>query len=83
MENQLKDMKTNVSSVTFGSKKIFKSQYKINTFKNDHQLWLKKWKQSRNNQMTISGRKDSSSGNLFLDTIARTRSFISKHPQVS
>jgi hypothetical protein len=52
--------------VTFGSKKIFKSQYTINTFKNDHQLWLKKCKQSRYNQMTISGRKDSGSGNFVF-----------------
>jgi IS605 OrfB family transposase len=65
-ENQLKDMKTNVSSVTFGSKKLFKSQYTLNTLKNDHLLWLKKWEQSRYNQMTISGRKDSSSGNFVF-----------------
>jgi hypothetical protein len=51
-ENQLKDMKTNVSSVTFGSKKLFKSQNTVNTFKNDHLLWLKNWEQSRYNQMT-------------------------------
>ncbi|MCQ6278614.1 IS200/IS605 family accessory protein TnpB-related protein [Bacillus sp. EB600] len=65
-EKQLKKLKTDIRSVVFGSKKLFKSQYTKNEFKDNHQLWVKKWEHARYNQMTISGRKDSSHGNFVF-----------------
>ena len=65
-EEELKDLKTKVSSVVFGSKKLFKSQYTKDEYKNKHEEWVKKWNQSRYNQMVISGRKDSGSGNFVF-----------------
>lgn len=65
-EEELKRLKTKVSSVTFGSKKLFKSQFTIETYRNDHASWVKQWEQSRYRSMTISGRKDSASGNFVF-----------------
>ena len=55
-----------ISSVVFGSKKLFKSQYTKDEYKNNHSAWVQKWEQTRYNQMTISGRKDSGSGNFVF-----------------
>ena len=52
--------------MVFGSKKLFKSQYTKEEYKNKHREWVKKWEQSRYNQMVISGRKDSGSGNFVF-----------------
>jgi IS605 OrfB family transposase len=65
-EEELKRLKTKVSSVVFGSKKLFKFQYTKEEYQNDHSSWVQKWEQSRYNQMTISGRKDSGSGNFVF-----------------
>lgn len=65
-EQQLKQLKTGVSNVVFGSKKLFKSQFTKDEFKDNHKLWLKEWECSRYNQMTISGRKDSANGNFVF-----------------
>jgi hypothetical protein len=76
-EQQLKQLKTGVSNVVFGSKKLFKSQFTKDEFKDNHKLWLKKWERSRYNQMTISGRKDSVNGNFVFqyDTQSHLLSF--------
>ena len=65
-EEELKRLKTKISSVVFGSKKLFKSQYTKEEYKNNHSAWVQKWEQRRYNQMTISGRKDSGSGNFVF-----------------
>ena len=65
-EQELKQLKTKVSSVVFGSKKLFKSQYTKDQYKRDHTAWVKEWEKSRYNQMTISGRKDAGSGNFVF-----------------
>jgi IS605 OrfB family transposase len=76
-EDELKGLKIKVSSVVFGSKKLFKSQYTKEEYKSKHAEWVKKWGQSRYNQMVISGRKDSGSGNFVFryDTNENTLSF--------
>ena len=40
-EKELKKLKTGISSVVFGSKKLFKSQYTKDEYKENHQLWLR------------------------------------------
>ncbi|PLR75524.1 transposase [Bacillus sp. V3-13] len=76
-EQELKKLKTGITSVVFGSKKLFKSQHTVEKYKNNQQLWLKEWEHSRYNQMTISGRKDSGSGNFVFryDISERTLNF--------
>lgn len=65
-EEELKQLKTKVSSAVFGSKRLFKSQYTKDEYKNHHSSWVRKWEHSRYHQMTISGRKDSGSGNFVF-----------------
>ena len=76
-EEELKSLKMKISSVVFGSKKLFKSQYTKDEYVNDHSAWVKKWDRSRYNQMMISGRKDSGSGNFVFryDTDEKILSF--------
>ena len=65
-EKELNSLKMKISSVVFGSKKLFKSQYTKDEYVNDHSAWARKWNRSRYNQMMISGRKDSGSGNFVF-----------------
>ena len=76
-EQDLKALKTKMTNVVFGSKKLFKSQFTIEEHKENHSSWVKKWEQSRYNQMTISGRKDSGTGNFVFryDTTKKTLYF--------
>ena len=66
VEKELNRLKMKISSVVFGSKKLFKSQYTKDEYVNDHSAWARKWDRSRYNQMMISGRKDSGSGNFVF-----------------
>ncbi len=65
-DEELKRLKIKVSSVAFGSKKLFKSQFTKEEYINNHSKWVTDWEKSRYNQMTISGRKDSVSGNFVF-----------------
>ncbi|EKN68443.1 transposase, IS605 OrfB family protein, partial [Neobacillus bataviensis LMG 21833] len=40
-EEQLKRLKTVISSVVFGTKKLYKSQYTMDTYKGYHEKWIK------------------------------------------
>ena len=40
-EKELNSLKTKISSVVFGSKKLFKSQYTKDEYKNEHSAWVK------------------------------------------
>jgi IS605 OrfB family transposase len=79
-DEQLKSLKTIVSSVVFGSKRLFKSQYTIDTFKKNHKQWSKKWEEKRYRTMTISGRKDAASGNFVFKYDVGTRTLTYKAP---
>ncbi len=63
---ELKQLKTKVSSVVFGTKKRFKSQFTMEKYSNNHREWKNDWQKSRYRQMTISGRKDAGSGNFIF-----------------
>ena len=63
---ELKQLKTKVSSVVFGTKKRFKSQFTVEKYSNNHRQWKNDWQKSRYRQMTISGRKDAGSGNFIF-----------------
>ncbi|AGK52280.1 IS200/IS605 family accessory protein TnpB-related protein [Bacillus sp. 1NLA3E] len=65
-EDEVKQLKTKISSVTFGSKKRFKSQFTVDRYANNHEIWKNEWEKSRYHQMKISGRKDSHSGNFVF-----------------
>jgi IS605 OrfB family transposase len=66
LEKQLKSLKNNVKNVVFGSKKLFKKQFTVDKYKNNHEEWKKEWNKHRYNKMTISGRKDALAGNFLF-----------------
>ena len=66
LQKQLKSLKSNTRSVVFGRKKLFKSQYTLPKYQDNHENWAHEWRQSRYNQMTISGRRDAKYGNFVF-----------------
>ncbi|MBO1006007.1 transposase, partial [Pseudogracilibacillus auburnensis] len=66
LEKQLASLEKDNKSIVFGSKKLFKGQHTLQKYQNDHESWLHDWRQSRYNQMTISGRKDAKYGNFVF-----------------
>ncbi|WP_246202593.1 IS200/IS605 family accessory protein TnpB-related protein [Virgibacillus doumboii] len=65
-EEELKQLRTHISSVVFGSKKLFKSQYTKQCYIDDHETWQEAWQQSRYQKMALSGRKDAGMGNFVF-----------------
>jgi len=66
LEAKKDKLTTHISSVVFGSKKLFKHQFTKKEFVQDHQSWKKLFLAARNKQVLISGRKDSASGNFVF-----------------
>ncbi|MDQ0242595.1 IS605 OrfB family transposase [Bacillus fengqiuensis] len=65
-EQKKKKLETRIPSVVFGTKKLFKHQYTKEEYVSDHGKWKETFKQKRNKQMIISGRKDAKSGNFVF-----------------
>lgn len=74
-ENRLSRVNTKIEahspSVCFGSRKLFRAQKTV--YKNLHQEWKNAFRKSRDNGMTISGRKDAAQGNFVFKYDAQTR----------
>lgn len=66
LEGKKDKLTTRISSVVFGSKKLFKHQFTKKEFVQDHQSWKELFLAARNKQVLISGRKDSASGNFVF-----------------
>ncbi|UFT99794.1 IS200/IS605 family accessory protein TnpB-related protein [Radiobacillus kanasensis] len=80
LEKMLCSLKGNIHNVVFGTKKLFRSQFTLDTYKNNHDLWKQDWTQSRYNQMTISGRKDAKSGNFVFHYNPKTHQLTFQTP---
>ncbi|WP_020060577.1 hypothetical protein [Bacillus sp. 123MFChir2] len=74
LQKLLHSLKNKVSSVVFGSKKLFKAQHTVDTYVQNHTLWVQDFEQARYNQMLISGRKDAKSGNFVFTYNTETQS---------
>ncbi|HZG73311.1 MAG TPA: hypothetical protein VEY51_17380, partial [Chondromyces sp.] len=66
IEQKKERLKTHIPSVVFGTKKLFKHQFTKREYVSDHGKWREAFKQKRNKQMMISGRKDAKSGNFVF-----------------
>ncbi|WP_455919795.1 IS200/IS605 family accessory protein TnpB-related protein [Priestia megaterium] len=66
LEGQKEKLTTHISSVVFGSKKLFKYQFTKKEFVQDHQSWKELFLAVRNKQVLISGRKDAAAGNFVF-----------------
>ncbi|MDC3425627.1 transposase, partial [Aquibacillus sp. 3ASR75-11] len=81
LEQDLQRLQTIIPSVVFGTKRLFQSQYTNDKYMDDRQQWLNKWKQARYHTMTISGRKDGSSGNFVFHYHPEHRTLHFKTPE--
>ncbi|MDC3415286.1 transposase, partial [Aquibacillus sp. 3ASR75-286] len=81
LEQDLQRLQTIIPSVVFGTKRLFKSQYTNNKYMDDRDQWLNEWKQARYHTMTISGRKDGSSGNFVFHYHPQHRTLHFKTPE--
>ncbi|GAB1766348.1 IS200/IS605 family accessory protein TnpB-related protein [Priestia megaterium] len=66
LEGKKAKLTTHISSVVFGSKKLFKHQFTKKEFVQDHQSWKELFLAVRNKQVLISGRKDATAGNFVF-----------------
>ncbi|PEB62688.1 transposase [Priestia megaterium] len=66
LEEKKEKLTTHISSVVFGSKKLFKHQFTKKEFVHDHQSWKELFLAARNKQVLISGRKDAAAGNFVF-----------------
>ncbi|WP_308410589.1 hypothetical protein [Priestia megaterium] len=66
LEEKKEKLTTHISSVVFGSKKLFKHQFTKKEFVQDHQSWKELFLAARNKQVLISGRKDAAAGNFVF-----------------
>ncbi|MED4254060.1 IS200/IS605 family accessory protein TnpB-related protein [Priestia megaterium] len=66
LEGKKEKLTTHISSVVFGSKKLFKQQFTKKEFVQNHPSWRERFLAARNKQVLISGRKDAASGNFVF-----------------
>ncbi|MED3883964.1 IS200/IS605 family accessory protein TnpB-related protein [Priestia aryabhattai] len=66
LEGKKEKLTTYISSVVFGSKKLFKHQFTKKEFMQDRLSWKERFLAARNKQVLISGRKDAASGNFVF-----------------
>lgn len=75
LEGKKEKLTTHISSVVFGSKKLFKHQFTKKEFVQDHQSWKELFLAVRNKQVLISGRKDAAAGNFVFTYQPDTNDF--------
>ncbi|MEC1694337.1 IS200/IS605 family accessory protein TnpB-related protein [Schinkia azotoformans] len=76
LTQQVHQLQQNIRSIVFGSKKLYKSQFTQEQYKNNHAAWKQAWVQSRYSKMVVSGRKDAKYGN-FVFTYEPTNHLLS------
>ena len=50
----------------FGTKDLFKKQFTVEEYRNNHDAWLEEWRRARYSSMRISGRLDAKYGNFVF-----------------
>ncbi|MFD1038209.1 IS200/IS605 family accessory protein TnpB-related protein, partial [Virgibacillus byunsanensis] len=65
-QKQLFSLENDTKSAVFGGKKLFKHQYTLDTYIQNHDKWKRDFHQKRYSRMTISGRKDAKDGNFVF-----------------
>lgn len=61
----------------FGTKELFKKQFTVKEYRDNHALWLKEWRKARYSSLRVSGRLDAKYGNFVFryDVTARVLTF--------
>lgn len=66
-KEELKQLRSHIPSTVFGTKKLFRSQYTKECYRDNHEAWVEEWKQSRYQKVVLSGRKDAAMGNFVFN----------------
>ncbi|WP_240520162.1 IS200/IS605 family accessory protein TnpB-related protein, partial [Bacillus sp. AFS019443] len=69
LKQKLESYQTHIPSAVFGSKKLFRSQFTIDEFVQNHDKWKTLFSRARNKQLTLSGRKDAKHGNFVFQYV--------------
>ncbi|MDH7577659.1 MAG: IS200/IS605 family accessory protein TnpB-related protein [Bacillota bacterium] len=78
LEEKLNKLRSGfLKGCTFGTKDLFKKQFTVEKYRNDHEAWLEEWRRARYSSLRISGRLDAKYGNFVFkyDVATRTLSF--------
>jgi IS605 OrfB family transposase len=74
LEEELEKLKSGfLKGCVFGTKDLFKKQFTVEKYKNDHELWQEEWWKARYSSLRISGRLDAKYGNFVFKYDVRTR----------
>lgn len=67
LEEELKKLQNGfLKGCVFGTKGLFKKQFTVEEYRNDHELWLEEWWKARYSSLRISGRLDAKYGNFVF-----------------
>lgn len=67
MERKLKKFQGGfMKGCVFGTKDLFKKQFTVDKYKDDHESWLEEWWEARYSSLRISGRLDAKYGNFVF-----------------
>lgn len=74
LEKELEKLKSGfLKGCVFGTKDLFKKQFNVEKYKNDHELWLEEWRKARYSSLRISGRLDAKYGNFVFRYDVKTK----------
>lgn len=74
MERKLKKLQGGfMKGCVFGTKDLFKKQFTVDKYKDDHESWLEEWWEARYSSLRISGRLDAKYGNFVFKYDVETK----------
>jgi len=73
LEGKLARLQDNfLKGCVFGTKDLFKKQFTLEEYQEDHEAWLEEWVKARYSSLRISGRMDAKHGNFVFKYDVRT-----------
>lgn len=67
LEEELEKLQSGfLKGCVFGTKDLFKKQFTVEKYRNNHELWLQEWRKARYSSLRISGRLDAKYGNFVF-----------------
>jgi len=74
LEGKLEKLQSGfLKGCVFGTKDLFKKQFTVEKYKDDHELWLAEWRGTRYSSLRISGRLDAKYGNFVFRYDVKTK----------
>jgi len=84
LEKKLKKLQSDfIKGCVFGTKDLFKKQFTVKKYQNDHETWLKEWYSARYSSLIISGRTDAKYGNFVFKYDVKTNILAFDLPNIT